>query len=47
MWWTGVVALMGEMKNANKIVVGNLEGKRPFRRQDIDGTMLLRLFLGK
>jgi hypothetical protein len=30
--WAGQVARMGKMKNAYKILVGQLEGKRQFRR---------------
>jgi hypothetical protein len=32
MRWAGHVALLGEMRFAYKILVGKLEGKRPFGR---------------
>jgi hypothetical protein len=32
MIWTGLVTLMGEVRNAYKILVGKLEGKRPLGR---------------
>jgi hypothetical protein len=32
MRWVGNVTHMGEMRNAYKILVRNLEGKKPFRR---------------
>jgi hypothetical protein len=32
MRWTGHVALMGEKRNAYRILVGKPEGKRPLRR---------------
>jgi len=32
MRWTGHVAHMGEMRNVFKVLVRNLEGKRPLRR---------------
>jgi hypothetical protein len=32
MRWAGHVARMGEKRNAYRILVGNLEGKRPLRR---------------
>jgi hypothetical protein len=32
MRWAGHVALMGEMRNAYKILVGKPEGKRPLGR---------------
>jgi hypothetical protein len=32
MRWVGNVADMGEMRSAYRILVGNLEGKRPFGR---------------
>jgi hypothetical protein len=31
MTWAGHVASTGEMRNAYKILMGNSEGKRPFR----------------
>jgi hypothetical protein len=33
MRWAGKVALMGENRNAYRILVGNPEGKRPLERQ--------------
>jgi hypothetical protein len=30
--WAGHLARMGEMRNANKILVGKPEGKRPIER---------------
>jgi hypothetical protein len=30
--WAGHVARMGDMRNANRILVGKPEGKRPLRR---------------
>jgi hypothetical protein len=32
MKWVGLVARMGEKRNAYRILVGNLEGKRPLGR---------------
>jgi hypothetical protein len=32
MRWVGHVAHVGDMRNANNILVGKSEGKRPFRR---------------
>jgi hypothetical protein len=32
MRWAGHVALMGEKRNAYRMLVGNPEGKRPLRR---------------
>jgi len=32
MRWAGHVVLMGEMRNAYKILIRNPEGKRPLRR---------------
>jgi hypothetical protein len=32
MRWAGRVVHMGEMRNAYSILVGKLEGKKPFRR---------------
>jgi hypothetical protein len=32
MRWAGHVASMGDKRNADRILVGNIEGKRPLRR---------------
>jgi hypothetical protein len=40
--WAGHVARMGEMRNAYKILVGVLEGKRPLRRPIILKCVLER-----
>jgi hypothetical protein len=32
MWWAGLVARMGKMRNAYKILVGKPDGKRPFEK---------------
>jgi hypothetical protein len=36
---------MGEMRNAYKILVGNLEGKRPFGRLGVHGRIILKWIL--
>jgi hypothetical protein len=38
---------MGEMRKAYSILVENPEGKKPFRRQEIIGTIILKLILRK
>jgi hypothetical protein len=38
---------MGEKKNANRLLVGKPEGKRPFGNQDGDGWIILRLIFGE
>jgi hypothetical protein len=37
MRWAGHVACMGIKRNAYKILVAKLEGKRPVGRLDVDG----------
>jgi hypothetical protein len=39
--WGGPVALMEEVRNAEKILVGKTEGKRPLGEVNIDGRILL------
>jgi hypothetical protein len=44
--WAGHVARMGEeKKNAHRIFVGKLEGKRPLGRQDVGGWTILKCIL--
>jgi hypothetical protein len=43
MRWAGHVVGMGEMRNANRILVGKLEGKGP----SVDGEIISEWFLGK
>jgi hypothetical protein len=47
MRWAGHVGHMGEMSNAYKILANKPEGKRPPRRQGIDGSIVLEWILGK
>jgi hypothetical protein len=41
MRWEGYVARMGDMTNAYKIFIGKPEKKRPLRRCNIDGKIIL------
>jgi hypothetical protein len=41
MRWGGHVARMGEKKNAYRLLVGKSEGKRPLRRLDVSGWIIL------
>jgi len=47
MRWVGNVADMGEMRSAYRILVGNLEGKRPFGRPKCRWEEILEWILGK
>jgi hypothetical protein len=40
MRWTGHVVHVAENKNAYRVLVGKLEGKRPFEK---DGRIILKL----
>jgi hypothetical protein len=35
------------MRNAYKILIGKPEGKKPLRRLDVDGKIILKWTLGK
>jgi hypothetical protein len=47
MRWAGHVAHMGEMRNAYKVLVGKLEGKRLEEELSVDDIIILEWFLGK
>jgi hypothetical protein len=47
MRFAGHIARMEEMRNAYKILVGKPEEKRPFRRPNRRGVIILKLILGK
>ena len=40
--WAGHVARMGERRGVCRVLVGKLEGKRPFGDSGIDGRIILR-----
>jgi hypothetical protein len=40
--WVGHVAHVGEKRNAYRILLGKPEGKRPLRRQTVDGEVMLK-----
>jgi hypothetical protein len=42
MRWAGHVARVGEKRNACRISVGKPEGKRPLRRKDVSGWVILK-----
>jgi hypothetical protein len=46
MRWAGHVALMGEMRNAYKILVGRPEGKRSLRRPRHKWEVILEWLFG-
>jgi hypothetical protein len=45
MRWAGHVARMGEKRNAYRIFVGKLEGKRLLGRPDVGGCTILKWIL--
>jgi hypothetical protein len=45
--WASHVALMGEMRNAYKILVGTPEGKGQSDELDVDGKIIVEWILGK
>jgi hypothetical protein len=47
MSWVGHVALMGEMRNVNNILVGKPKGKRPLGRPRHREEVILVWILGK
>jgi hypothetical protein len=47
MRWEGHVACIGEMRNMYKILVGNLEGKRPVGRYGHKWEVILKCTVGK
>jgi hypothetical protein len=46
MGWAGYVALMGERRNAYRIVMGKPEGTTPLGRH-VDGSIILKWILDK
>jgi hypothetical protein len=47
MRWAGHVALMGEMRDAYRIVVGKTEWKRPLGKLGVVGKIILEWILRK
>jgi hypothetical protein len=47
MRWAGHVARMREVRGAYNILVGKLEGRRPWEDLGVDGRTTLRWILGK
>jgi hypothetical protein len=47
MRWAGHAARMEERRSAYRVLVGKPEASRPFRKQDVDGRLILRLISEK
>jgi hypothetical protein len=42
MRWAGHVARMGDRRDAYRVWVGKLEGKRPLKNLDVNGSIILK-----
>jgi hypothetical protein len=47
MRWAGYVQRMGDIRNANKMLVGKHEGKRHSENLEVDGRIILKPILQK
>jgi hypothetical protein len=47
MRWAGHVVCMGKIRNAYKILVWKLKGRRNFKDLDVGGRIILKWFLCK
>ena len=45
--WAGHVAYMGEKRDAYRVLVGNLEEKRPHGKPGVDGRIIVRWIFRK
>jgi hypothetical protein len=45
MTWAGHVTCMGEKRNAQRSLIGNMEGKSPVRKHNVNGMILLQWIL--